>query len=226
MPVYVFQRFDVIGGGRGRLVEMIRSRCAAHLEDEYGVRLVGVWATAGSTASWPEANALWEMDDWEHFARAQQAQFPREDKDPYGVELGRHCLAWQSGGESALLVGAPFSPPLARLRADGIEAQVVLLENVKSKPGGMDAYHRALEFDYLPIARSRGLRLLGAYRHALSPNRGLNLWALQSWEHARDLMESEDGHDALQEWNAELGDLLEDAEGWLLAPPPQGLLRT
>jgi hypothetical protein len=225
-PVYVFESFDVIRAGRGELIEMLRSRWAPHLEEEYGVRLVGVWATAGSTANWPEANALWEMDDWDHFARAQQARYPLEEKDAYGCELARHSLPLRSGGERALLVGAPFSPDRSRVVAEGLAGPVVLRENATALPGGLDAYLEALESEYLPLARARGLALLGCYENALRPNRAVSLWSFRSWAHVRDHMESLHGDTELAAWERRRDALLEDTEGWLLAPPPAGALRT
>jgi hypothetical protein len=226
MPVYVFESFDVIRAGRGELIEMLRSRWAPYLEAEFGVRCVGIWATAGSTANWPEANALWEMDDWGHFARAQQARYPLEDKDAYGCELERHALPLRSGGESALLVGAPFSPDRARVVAEGLAGGVVLRENATALPGRLGEYLVALEQEYLPLARKRGLALLGCYVHALRPNRALSLWSFRGWDDVRDHMESLDGDGELEGWARRRDELLEDVEGWLLAPPPAGALRT
>ena len=105
-------------------IEMLRSRWAPYLEEAFGVRLFGVWATAGSTANWPEANALWEMDDWDHFARAQQARYPLEDKDAYGCELTRHSLLaplrWRvlacSSGPHSRPTGRASSPRVSRGR--------------------------------------------------------------------------------------------------------------
>jgi hypothetical protein len=226
MPVYVFENIDVIGAGRGELIEMVRSRWAPHLEEEFGVRLVGAWATAGSTANWPEANALWEMDDWEHFARAQQARFPLEDKDAYGCELARHSLRLRSGGRRSLLVGASFSPDRARIAAEGLAGPVLLQENATTLPGRLDDYLRALEGEYLPLACERGLALVGCYVHALRPNRTTSLWSFRSWDHVRDHMDSLATDAALAGWERRRDALLEDTQGWLLAAPPAGMLRT
>lgn len=226
MRVYVFETIDVIGAGRGELIEMIRSRWAPHLEEEYGVRLVGSWATAGSTATWPEANALWEMDDWDSFGRAQQARFPLEDKDAYGCELARHSLRLRAGGRRELLVGASFSPDRARIAAEALAGPVILRENATTLPGRLDDYLAALENEYLPLARERGLQLLGCYVHALRPNRVLGLWSFRSWEHVAEQMDSEDGDAALAAWQRRRDEVLEDTESWLLAAPPAGLLRT
>jgi hypothetical protein len=226
MPVYVFESFDVIRAGRGELIEMLRSRWAPYLEEEFGIRLVGVWATAGSTANWPEANALWEMDDWAHFARAQQARYPLEDKDAYGCELTRHSLPLRSGGERSLLVGTAFSPDRARVVAEGLAGPVVLRENATALPGRLADYLRALEAEYLPLARARGLTLLGCFSDVLRPHRALGLWSFRSWDHVRDHMESLDDDAELAAWARRCEGLLEDTEAWLLAPPPAGMLRT
>jgi hypothetical protein len=226
MPVYVFETFDVIRAGRGELIEMLRSRWAPYLEEAFGVRLFGVWATAGSTANWPEANALWEMDDWDHFARAQQARYPLEDKDAYGCELARHSLPLRSGGERSLLVGTSFSPDRARVVAEGLAGPVVLREDATALPGRLDDYLRALETEYLPLARARGLALLGCFADVLRPNRALCLCSFRSWDHVRERMEALDADAELARWSRRCEELLEDTEAWLLAPPPAGVLRT
>ena len=226
MPVYVFETMHVIGAGRGALIDRLLTGWAPHLEDQFGIRMVGVWATAGSTANWPEANALWEMDDWEQFGRAQNARFPLEEKDPYGCELSRHSLPLRAGSRHDLLVGAAFSPSRADLRAQHAEGKVVLRENVRSRPGRFEEYQAALASEYLPIAAADGLTLVGSYAHALRPNVGMNLWAFRDWAHVCATMERADEPNDRAAWTARERELLEDSEGWLLARPPTGTLGT
>jgi hypothetical protein len=225
MAVYIFEKIDIIGGGRGRFIELIRSSWARYAEVRHGVRLVGVWATIGSTAAWPEADLLWEMDDWDHFARAQAAQNPIEDKDPLANEMWRQALAWRSGGHSALLIPSRFSPTLADIRAAGGIGQAVLYENIQTRPGRMAAYHAALQSEYLPHAESRGIRLLGAYKHAFRPNVGVNLWILRDWD-AVEALGAELAFPGGPAWHDRCGEFLEDSEGWILAAPPEGVIRT
>jgi hypothetical protein len=226
MPVYIHERIDIEGGARGKMIEMIRTRWAPHLERRYGVRLVGAWATVGSTAAWPEVRLHWEMDDWAQFARAQAGQFPIEERDVFLTELWNQALEYRQRGQSWLLGAAPFSPDLARIRAQGIAGDLLLHEDVRALPGQLAAYHEALAKRFLPLAERRGLRLLGCYAHALVPNQGLNLWVLRDWEHWRELMESEPRDAELRAWNAGLGEWLEDLDGFVVVPPPQGALRT
>jgi hypothetical protein len=226
LALYIHDRIAIEGGARGRMLEMVRARWAPHLERRHGVRLVGAWATVGSTAEWPEVRLHWELDDWAHFARAQAGQFPMEERDVFLTELWNQALELRQRGHSALLRAAAFSPDLARIRAERIAGEVILHEDVRALPGRMAAYHEALASRYLPLAEKRGLRLLGAYSHALVPDVGLNLWVLRGWDHWRELMESELRDAELRAWTDGLGGWLEDLDGFLVVPPPQGALRT
>jgi len=223
MSVYIFERVAIRGAGRGKLIELVRTSWARNAEMRYGVRLYGVWATVGSSGVWPEACWLWEMDDWHHFARAHSAQYPLEDKDPYGVELWRQALEWRRGGESALLVpaGAAVEAPAA-----AGDAPVLLVEEVRARPGGLSAYHAALADVYRPVAAARGQLLAGAFANVLRPNAGLNLWRFAGWEVCRDVIATEATDAAARAWRRRCRDWLEESRGWLLAPPPQRLLRT
>ena len=226
MSVYVFETIDVIGAGRGALVDRLLHKEGPYLEESFGVRLLSVWATAGSTANWPEANALWEMDDWEQFGLAQQARFPLEEKDAYGCELVRHAHPLRSGGQNELLVGSDFSPPGERIREAVQNAMVVLRESVRTRPGALATYQKALQEEYLPVASERGLTLLGAYHHALRPNTATTLWGFRDWSHVAEVMETAEADDAQESWVQRQAALLEDTEGWLLAAPPAQPLGT
>jgi len=116
--VYIHECIPIEGGGRGKMIEMIRSRWAPHVERVHGVRLVGVWAEVGSTAAWPQVRVQWEMDDWDHFARAQAGQYPMEERDVFVAELWNQALEYRRGGHSSLLRPAPFSPDRATIEAE------------------------------------------------------------------------------------------------------------
>jgi hypothetical protein len=213
-------------GQRGAMVEMIRNRWAPHLERKYGVRLFGVWATVGSTGEWPEVRMQWEFDDWDHFARASHDQHPMEERDTYLTELWNQALDFRRGGHSLLLRPAAFAPNVATIRSAAIVGDVVLCENVRSKPGRMAAYHEALATTFAPLAEAHGLRLVGAYEHAIVPNSGLNLWAIAGWDEWKTLMQRTAAGGELREWNRNLGEWLADLDGFLIVRPPTEALRT
>ena len=122
------------GGGRGKMIEMLRTRWAPHLANVYGVRLLGAWAEVGSTAAWPQVRVQWEMDDWEALGRAAGARLPLADKDPYGCEIERHSLPLRSGGRRSLLVATSYSPDRARIQAERLSAAVVMQESFVARP--------------------------------------------------------------------------------------------
>lgn len=225
MTVCIFERIDITGGARGKFIELIRGDWARYAEARHGVRLSGCWATIGSTAAWPEASLLWEMDDWAHFAAAQAAQNPLEDRDPVLNEMWRQALAWRSGGHNALLVPTAFTPPRPST-LPGTGAPVVLYEEVRALPGKLEAYHAALAAHRVPALRARGVELFGAYTHALRPNAGVNLWAFASWEACAALPEDDLQLPGGDGWTAKCAELLADSAGWLLATPPARVLRT
>ena len=149
-----------------------------------------------------------------------------EERDVFLTELWNQALDYRKRGHSMLLRAAPFSPDVASIAADGIGGDVILHEDVRSLPGRMADYHAALLSEYLPLAEARGLRLLGAYEHALVPNLGMNLWALRDWPHWQSLMESEPDDAELAAWTVRQGEWLADIDGFLVAVPPSGALRT
>ena len=226
MPVYVYERIHILGGGRGKFVEMVRRHWADHAEEAFGVRLLGIWATVGSTAHWPETVMMWEMRDWNHFADAYQAQFPLETKDPFGYELWRQALQWRSGGEGIPLVNALQARPGNDVGFNDSPSMVVLQENIEAKPGRLAAYHQAMEVEYIPTARSAGITLLGAYKHAFSPNLGINLWGISTWNDVQRIMESTEIQNETEQWHQRTTEFLVDTGGWLLAALPRSRLGT
>jgi hypothetical protein len=225
MSVYIFEQINIIGSGRGKFINSVRDYMAPHLENRYGVRLAGLWVTIGSTGAWPEADLMWEMDDWNQFGGVSDRQYPIEDRDPYLNEIWRQELAWRSGGKSSLLAPTPFSPSLAEFNAAG-PAHVFVYENVQTLPGKMAEYHAAMRSEYLPRAAEHGIRLMGAYEHAIRPNVGVNLWAFRDLDHWGRAMEDHYTQPAIQAWYRRCRDLLENLEGWTLINAPQRTIGT
>jgi hypothetical protein len=226
MSVYIFESVDIIGAGRGKFVELIRNQWARYAEIRYGVRLAGVWATVGSTGRWPEANLMWEMDDWGHFAKVTAAQYPLEDKDPLLAEMWRQALEWRSGGRATLLVPSILTAQPAQLRNGAAEGAVFLYERLVSRPGELEGYHALLQDSYLPAAEGKGLRLFGAYAHALQPNIGVNLWMMRDFVHYAQIMDWLANDRTALKLVARCRTKLTDCDGWVLCVPPRQRLRT
>lgn len=226
MSVCIHERLDVDGGGRGKLIELIRDRWAPHARKEHGVRLMGLWATVGSTGAWPEVRLQWAMDDWAAFAAAQAAQLPMDEKDVYLGELSAEAVEYRKSGSATLLVPAAFSPDATRNRESGLADGVILHEDVTARPGRLADYHGALASEFVPLAASKGLRLVGCYSHALRPNAGINLWSFGGWDEWRSFMSAARGDAQLNAWNQRAREWLVDIDGFVMVSPPKGTLRT
>ena len=186
-----------------------------------------MWATVGSTAEWPEVRVQWEMDDWDHFAACASGPVPdgRARRVPRRVCGTRR---WSTGAADTrcCLRPASFSPDVATIVADDITGDVILHEDVRSLPGRMGDYHAALQSEYLPLAEARGLRLLGAYEHALMPEHRPQPLGAARLGPLAELMESEPDDAELRAWTDRQGEWLADIDGFLVASPPSGALRT
>lgn len=224
--VYLHEVIPIEGGARGRMIDMIRTRWAPHLEQTYGVRLFGVWAEVGSTAAWPQVRVQWEYDGLDHVASAQAGQYPMEERDVFVADLWNQALEYRLGGTSQLVRPAPYSPDLAAVAEGGLMGEVVLHEDFVTRPGRIADYHAVLESEGLPLAAARGLRLLGTYANALRPNAGFTLWGLESWSHWQALMEGQATDAEWRTWTVAQGEWLADLDGFLVAVPPTGALRT
>ena len=190
--VYVHERIAIEGGGRGRMIEMIRTRWAPHLEAGHGVRLVGVWATVGSTADGPKSacSGRWTTGTTSRVRVGRSVPDGGARRLPHrAVEPGARLPARRS------LDVAAADGVLARRRDDrrtASPADVVLREDVRSMPGRMADVPRGAAVRVRPLAEARGLRLLGAYEHAVVPNtRHSTSGRCASWEHWKTLMEAE-----------------------------------
>jgi hypothetical protein len=149
-----------------------------------------------------------------------------EERDVFLTELWNQALEYRRGGHAMLLRPAPFSPDLAAITANDIAGDVILHEDVRSRPGCMRDYHAALQAEHLPLAKALGLKLLGAYEHALIPNVGLNLWVLRGWDQWQALMEQGADSAKMSPWNERWSTWLADIDSFVVAAPPTTALRT
>ena len=102
---------------------------------------------------------------------------------------------------------------------------MILYQGVRSRPGCLGAYHDVLASRYVPSAESHGLRLLGAYEHAIVPNAGMNLWALPGWDEWKALVAGGDAS-PMHAWSAGVEEWLADLDGFVIVSPPAEALRT
>ena len=63
--VYIHELIDVIGHNRARYMHHMTANWCPVAREERNQLCFGVWATVGSTGSWPEVVNIWELDGWD-----------------------------------------------------------------------------------------------------------------------------------------------------------------
>src|SRR5262249_8520929 len=72
--------FDVKPGAMGEFLDGVE-RESLPAAQRHGVALVACWETVFSQGEPPEAIALWELRDWAHLGRLNEAQHPAGEGD-------------------------------------------------------------------------------------------------------------------------------------------------
>lgn len=217
MPIYQHETIQVVPGKAEEYYEALKNLWLP-VAAKRNFRCVGFWTTIGSTGRWPEAIALWEIEDWRHYGRLRASQFEKGVKDRGLAEWVDKAWQWRSGGFDRILIPGQGSPSLDDLLKQGVKGKIFVHEIVKCVPGKVDAYVDSVIKDYYPIARRRGLQPVGTYRVAFRNAEALNIWAVKDWETWATLQESQAHDTELQQWMKERMDLRTDWESKLLTP--------
>ena len=218
MSVYVFERHDVVGAGRGALLEMLRDRWGPHLAERFGLEQAGLWATVGSTGRWPEAWSLTAAPSREAFAEAMDGMYPMEARATYAYEMWRHSLPLRTGGAS-------FVCTLASGDLSGPTYAAYLMELTQTRRGRRADFQTAVTDVLAPLNATRDITLLASFDDALVPTHAITLWGLPDWTEMPMPFTSADGPEALA-WFEQLDELAEESYGFVLAPAPKTRLGT
>lgn len=228
MSVYVHETVDVVPGKIEAYIEALETIFLPIVFERLAVRLLGCWELVGSTGGrWEQVVLLWELDDWDHFARFRGRAYDRyRGRDPL-IHQWRNEIAvhYRAGGASRLLVPVGPMPTLAQLKprfeAGTLKAGVAQQDLVKVQPGRVVEW--AERERNAGAARRPGLELLGVLREVTRPDRAVSLWLCAdypTWSKAQAARFDAQGHDG---WALPEGLVLE-AEFNLLSPaPPSGL---
>ena len=224
MAIYLHETLDVVPGMADEYFEGL-GRLWLPVAAKRGLRCVGFWATVGTTGRWPEAIALWEMEDWEHYARLRESQFVEGEKDERLTEWVNSAWKWRTGGFDRMLIPGEGSPTISDLRRTGVKGGVFLHEIVEVAPGRADDYTAQVISRYLPIAERRGMQLVGSWRSAFRNTEAVNIWALRDWDHWIELRATASTDTEVQAWMRDMQDLRTDWVQKLLTPVAWNPLR-
>lgn len=219
MAIYLHETSTIDGGGKEGYLEALRTGWVPYAERTRGMRLVWMGSTIGSTASWPETMALWELRDWDHFADVAGRMYSEHTDDAELAEWWRASFRLRRRCASQVLVGAPFSPTLDMLVAAEVSGTAYGFTRYALAPGTTERFLAALE-RRVALDAAHGRRLVGAYEVAFTNDAAYAIWVHEDLVAAGSYQLALPGDAAVRDWQRSVeGTLLASTESWGFATP-------
>ena len=219
MAIYLHETSTIDGGGKEGYLEALRTGWVPYAEQTRGLRLVWLGSTIGSTANWPETMALWELRDWDHFGEVCARMYSDHTEDATLAEWWRASFRFRKRSSSQVLVGAPFSPTLDTLLADGVSGTAYGFARYAVVPGRVPDLLAALERRAAIDARHER-RLVGAYEVAFTNDTAYAIWVHADLVAAGEYQRMLPGDAELRDWARSVeGVLTATREIWGFATP-------
>jgi hypothetical protein len=175
--LYLHEIIDVVGTGSEAYKAHTGKLGTARTDG--GAPLVGTWQQSGSTGTWPTVVNLWEMRGWDHWAEILERQYTRASgQEPKLRRWWAEATKFRSGGFDRILEPAPFSPTRQQLVDDEVSGLAMIQEIATVKPGRAERYLDAVAARWRPLAKQRGLTLVGAFTTAMRDTEAVLLWSL------------------------------------------------
>ena len=172
---------QIVAGKLDEFVGMFEERYQP-LMSKAGARLVALWETVALSLPWPQAIALWEVDDLKHYAAVARANYDGE-MAPRFREWRNAMGAVSTGGAGRILVPAAGGPTLADLKKNGVSAEVCVHEILTTQPDKQRDYVDGIEKLWMPYAVRNGRRWIGTYSTSWKNFEAVSIWALEDgWE--------------------------------------------
>jgi hypothetical protein len=177
--IYLHETYDVKPGKYGDLVRNVEREFLA-IAESHNLRLVAFWETVLSQGEPPEAIALWELDNWTHFGRITEAQYPgASGGDKKFQQWNEAIWQWVDKRRGKVLMPGPSSPTLAQLKASKVSAKMCVHETLKIVPNLQQAYLEAVELQYYPMAHKHARReMVGYFRTFWRNCENVSIWSL------------------------------------------------
>lgn len=226
--VYIHEFVDIIGQNRDRYMHHMTANWCPIARQERNQLCFGVWATVGSTGSWPEVVNLWELDGWDGLA----ANFAHEfsggaTQDPSLAEWWSAAAGLRRGGRDRIVVPARWSPTIEELTERGVRGEVYAHEVVDIAFGTTGDYLEAVRECAMEAYEEFGLALVGAWTTAMSTDReAILIWAIPSWTDWAEFEQASMDRDRLVDWKDAVRPFGAVADRTLLVDAPLAPLRT
>lgn len=181
--VYIHELIDVVGHNRERYMQHMTANWCPVARAERNQLCMGVWATLGSTGSWPQVVNMWELDGWDGLA----ANFAHEtdggrDQDPSLAQWWAIAASMRRGGFDRIVVPTPWTRSVEQLCAQGVRGEVYAHELVTVVPGAVGELLGALDEVGRAAVAAVGVIEVGAYEVAMADrSEAIVIWAFPDW---------------------------------------------
>jgi hypothetical protein len=175
--LYIHETTGIVPGKLDAFVDLFERDYQPRMEG-LGARLVGLWETVAISLPWPQAIALWELDDMAHYARVATAQYRDRDSAPRFREWREALGAVSTGGEGRILTPSPQTPTLAQMRESGVNAEVCVHEWITTQPDKERNYAEQIDRLWMPYSVRHGRQWIGTYTTNWKNHEAISIWAL------------------------------------------------
>ena len=226
--VYIHEFIDVIGHNRARYMHHMTANWCPVAREERNQLCFGVWATVGSTGSWPEVVNLWELGGWDGLVANFEHEFSAGGtQDPSLAEWWAAAADLRRGGKDRIVVPAPFSPTIDELTADGVRGEVYAHEIVSVTNGAAGDYLDVVAGSGVAAYAEFGIALVGAFATAMrSEGEVVLVWAIPTWADWADFEQASMRRDGLGAWKEAIRPFGGSTFRTLMVDAPLAPLRT
>lgn len=226
--IYIHEFIDIIGHNRARYMHHMTANWCPVARAERNQFCFGVWATVGSTGTWPEVVNLWELEGWDGLVGNFEREFTGGGtQDPSLTEWWAAAADLRRGGVDRIVVPAPWSPTIGDLCAAGLRGEVYAHEVVSMAPGAAGDYLETVGQYAVDAYAEFGIALVGAFATAMrSEGEVILIWAIPTWTHWAAFEQASMRRDGLPSWKHAVRDFGAVTQRTLLVDAPLAPLRT
>ena len=226
--VYIHEFIDIIGHNRARYMHHMTANWCPVARDERDQLCFGVWATVGSTGSWPEVVNMWELSGWAGLVKNFEHEFSAgRTQDQSLSEWWAAAADLRRGGVDRIVVPAPWSPTIDELVADGVRGELYAHEVVSLAPGKVEPFLEEVHERGIDAYADFGVSLVGAFATVMqSDDEAILIWAIPTWTEWAEFEQAMIQRDGLSRWKEVLRDFQSSVRRTLLVDAPLAPLRT
>ena len=173
--IFLHEYIDIVGLGAWPYME---HTVKAQGDEKVEMELLGTWYTVGCTGRWSQVINIWEFPaGWPGWRHSIDRLGLKRKANQALTGWWNEALKYRTGGYDRQMAGIPGCPTIAELRRRGVRGTMFVHELSQVHPGAALDYLRAIEKDWVPVAREYGLEPVGLYEVLMHDTEVVTVWA-------------------------------------------------